>query len=78
MQAVRHSPAYVMPLQGAWRVIVPIRGRLSPHILAPEFATKAAAAEWLNSSDGHSAIAIERARRRQIRLREAAVLDDAG
>jgi hypothetical protein len=71
MQAVRHAPAYVMPLQGAWRVIVPIRGRLSPQVLAPEFATKAAAAEWLDSPDGHSTIANERARRRQIQLREA-------
>jgi hypothetical protein len=70
MQAVRHAPAYVMPLQGAWRVIVPIRGRLSPQVLAPEFATKAAAAEWLDSPDGHSAIAGERARRRQITLQE--------
>jgi hypothetical protein len=71
MRAVRYAPAYVMPLQGAWRVIVPIRGRLSPQVLAPEFATKAAAAEWLDSPDGHSTIANERARRRQIQLREA-------
>jgi hypothetical protein len=70
MRAVRYAPAYVMPLHGAWRVIVPIRGRLSPQVLAPEFATKAAAAEWLDSPDGHSAIAGERARRRQITLQE--------
>ena len=70
MQAIGHAPAYVMPLQGSWRVIVPIRGRLSPQVLAPEFATKAAAAEWLDSPDGHSAIAGERAPRRQIMLRE--------
>jgi hypothetical protein len=61
MQAVGHAPAYVTPLQRSWRVIIPIRGRLRP--LAPEFATKAAAAEWLDSPDGHSAIADEWARR---------------
>ena len=70
MQAVRHASAYVMPLQGAWRVIVPIRERLSPQVLAPEFPSKAAAAEWLHSPDGHSTIAKEHARRRQIQLRE--------
>jgi hypothetical protein len=67
MQAVRHAPAYVMPLQGAWRVIVPIRGRLSPQVLAPEFATKAAAAEWLDSPDWSQRLSLASVlRRRQI------------
>jgi hypothetical protein len=66
MEAVRHSPAYVMPLQGTWRVIVPIRGRLSPKVLTPEFATRAAASEWLESAEGQSVVAFERRQKRQI------------
>jgi hypothetical protein len=67
MQAVRHSSAYVMQLHGTWRVIVPIRGRLSPQVLAPGFATRAAASEWLGSAEGQSVIDLERTQRRPIR-----------
>lgn len=65
MQAVRYSPAYVMSLRGTWRVIVPIRGRLSPQVLRPEFATRAAASEWLESAEGQSLVAFERTQKRQ-------------
>ena len=75
MQAVRHSPAYVMRLREAWRVIVPVRGRLSPQVLAHEFTTKAAASEWLESAEGQRVIALERTQVRPIRpVRTAAPL----
>jgi hypothetical protein len=47
MQAVRHSPPYAIELHRAWRIIVPIRGRLSAQVLTEAFATRAAAQEWL-------------------------------
>jgi len=55
-----------MRLREAWRIIVPIRGRLNPQVLAHEFTTKAAASEWLESAEGQRVIALERTRRRQI------------
>jgi hypothetical protein len=43
-------------------VIVPIRGRLSPRVIAREFPTHSAALTWLVSEDGQNAVARERAR----------------
>jgi hypothetical protein len=60
MQAVRHSPPYAMELHRAWRIIVPIRGRLSAQVLTEAFATRAAAQEWLASAEGQSAVELER------------------
>ena len=56
-----HPPAYVAKLRKAWRVIVPIRGRLSPRVIAREFPTQLAALSWLASKDGQNAVARERA-----------------
>ena len=56
-----HSPAYVVKLRKAWHVIVPIRGRLSPRVIAREFPTQSAALTWLVSEDGQNAVARERA-----------------
>ena len=56
-----HPPPYVAKLRKAWRVIVPIRGRLSPRILARAFPTQSAALSWLASDDGQNAVARERA-----------------
>ena len=55
-----HTPAYVAKLRKAWRVVVPIRGRLSPRIIAREFPTQSAALSWLASEEGQNAIACER------------------
>jgi hypothetical protein len=55
-----HPPAYVAKLRKAWRVIVPIRGRLSPRVIAREFPTQSAALSWLASEDGQTAVARER------------------
>ncbi len=56
-----HPPTYVAKLRKAWRVVVPVRGRLSPRILARAFPTQSAALSWLASDDGQSAVARERA-----------------
>jgi hypothetical protein len=55
-----HAPAYVAKLRKAWRVVVPIRGRLSPRIIAREFPTQSAALSWLASEEGQNAVACER------------------
>ena len=52
-----HPPAYVAKLRKAWRVIVPVRGRLSPRVIAREFPTQSAALSWLASEDGQRAVA---------------------
>ena len=56
-----HAPAYVAKLRKAWRVVVPIRGRLSPRVIAREFPSQSAALSWLASEDGQNAVARERA-----------------
>jgi hypothetical protein len=67
MQKERHhSPAYVGEVGTAWRVIVPIRGRLSPMVLADRFQSKCAALDWLYSEEGEATVSSERTRIRQI------------
>ena len=55
-----HPPAYVAQLRKAWRVVVPVRGRLSPRVIARAFPTQSAALSWLASEDGQTAVACER------------------
>src|SRR5215207_9239884 len=55
-----HPPAYVTKLRKARRVVVPIRGRLSPRVIAREFPTQSAALSWLSSEEGQNAVACER------------------
>ena len=55
-----HPPAYVAKLRKAWRVVVPIRGRLSPRVIARAFPSRSAALTWLSSDDGQNAVARER------------------
>jgi hypothetical protein len=38
-----HSPAYVLQIKKQWRVVVPVRGKLTPLICPEEFPTQAAA-----------------------------------
>jgi hypothetical protein len=56
-----HAPAYVAKLRKAWRVIVPVRGRLSPRVIARAFPSQSAALSWLASKEGQTAVARERA-----------------
>ena len=62
MMQRRHSPAYVSEIRNRWRVVVPIRGRLSPRMCPQEFETQHAALLWLQSEGGLAAVALERAR----------------
>src|SRR3954470_15756421 len=55
-----HPPAYVAQLRKAWRVVVPVRGRLSPRVIARAFPTQSAALSWLATEEGQSAVARER------------------
>jgi hypothetical protein len=56
----RHSPAYVAEIRKKWRVVVPIRGRLSSRMCPQEFETQHAALLWLQSEDGLASVALER------------------
>src|SRR5215218_10524141 len=60
-----HAPAYVAKLRKAWRVVVPVRGRLSPRIIARAFPSQSAALSWLATEEGQSAVARERSGPRQ-------------
>jgi hypothetical protein len=62
-----HAPAYVAKLRKAWRVVVPIRGRLNPRMIAREFPTQSAALSWLASEEGQNAVACERSESMQNR-----------
>jgi len=57
---ILHSPAYVMPLKGAWRVVVPIWGRLTPKVLGESFPSKDEAGTWLGSPAGQDAVSSAR------------------
>ena len=56
-----HAPAYVAKLRRAWRVVVPVRGRLSPRVIARAFPRRSAALTWLSSEEGQNAVACEQA-----------------
>ena len=53
-------PPYVMRVAREWRVVVPIRGKLAARTCKQRFATKLAAEEWLQSSEGTEVIQILR------------------
>lgn len=42
---------------GTFEVLVPIEGRVKPHRVPLQFATKESAESWLHSPDGKDAIA---------------------
>jgi hypothetical protein len=52
MKRQEHSPAYVLQIKKQWRVVVPIRGKLTPRICATEFPSRASAETWLRSYEG--------------------------
>ena len=68
MKRFEHSPAYVAELRGAWRVVVPIRGRLAPDICTEKFTTQTGAVLWLQSHDGQEAVSLKRASRRSAQV----------
>jgi hypothetical protein len=67
MRAVHHSPPYVLQIRGRWRIVVPIRGKLSPKICEVEFATRASAEAWLRSEEGTITVGMARSRASWVR-----------
>src|SRR4051812_38104404 len=52
-----HPAAYAMELKRSWRVVVPVRGKLTPRICREKFTCRAEALTWMNTAEGHQAIA---------------------
>jgi hypothetical protein len=52
MKRQEHSPAYVLQIKKHWRVVVPIRGKLTPKICPTEFPSRASAEVWMHSDEG--------------------------
>jgi hypothetical protein len=56
MKRQNHPPAYALEIKRRWRVVVPIRGKLTPKIYAAEFSSRASAQAWLLSEDGQHVV----------------------
>jgi hypothetical protein len=57
-----HSPAYVLHIKRRWRVVVPIRGKLTPKLCGKEFPSRGAAEAWLRSDAGQREVETYRSR----------------
>jgi hypothetical protein len=62
MKRQAHPPAYVLQIKRQWRVVVPIRGKLTPKICATEFRSRGIAEAWLRSDEGEREIETCRSR----------------
>jgi hypothetical protein len=62
MKRQEHSPAYVLQIKKQWRVVVPVRGKLTPKIYATEFPSRASAEAWLRSNEGERTVDAYRSR----------------
>lgn len=67
MKTLEHSPAYVLQIRRHWRIVVPVRGKLTPAILPEEFPCEASARAWLASSEGADEVQARRRVRTQAR-----------
>jgi hypothetical protein len=63
MKKIEQSPAYALQITDLWRVVVPVRGKLTPLLCSEEFSSQACAEEWLRSEAGAYAVAAIRAER---------------
>ncbi len=52
-----------MQIAGQWRVVVPIRGKLTPRVHGQVFANRDEAARWVKSETGQQIVAEMRERR---------------
>jgi hypothetical protein len=62
MRRPDHSPAYVLQIKRQWRVVVPVRGKLTPRICATEFLSRTSAEAWLHSDEGERTVDTYRSR----------------
>jgi hypothetical protein len=60
MRKLNHSPAYVLQIRSRWRVVVPVRGKLTPRICPEKFPTRSSAEAWLNSDEGTCMVEVQR------------------
>src|SRR4051794_5748955 len=60
MKSLNHSSAYVLQIKRQWRVVVPVRGKLTPRICAAEFPSHESAEAWLRSDVGLRTIEAQR------------------
>jgi hypothetical protein len=52
MKGQDHPPAYALQFKRQWRIMVPIRGKLTPKICPAEFPSRGSAEAWLRSDEG--------------------------
>ena len=62
MKRQDHQPAYVLQMKRQWRVVVPIRGKLTPKICAKEFPSRSTAEAWLRSDEAQREMKAYRSR----------------
>jgi hypothetical protein len=62
MRRQDHPPAYVLQIKRHWRVVIPIRGKLTPKICAKEFPSRSTAESWLRSHEGEHEVESYRSR----------------
>jgi hypothetical protein len=62
MKGQDHSPAYVLQIKRQWRVVIPVRGKLTPRVCATEFSSRASAEAWLHSNEGERTVDAYRSR----------------
>ncbi len=56
-QTEGHPSAYVAEFRGGdWRVVVPVRGKLSPRIAQRSFSNQREASAWLESEAGEETV----------------------
>lgn len=56
MQHRPSSPPYVMRIRRSWRIVIPVRGRLTPRIHPSPFCSEAEARDWLQSTEGQETV----------------------
>jgi hypothetical protein len=57
-----HPPAYVLQVKRQWRVVIPVRGKLTPKICAKGFPSRGTAEAWLHSDEGEREVETYRSR----------------
>jgi hypothetical protein len=62
MRRQEHSPAYVLEIKRQWRVVIPVRGKLTPRIYDTEFPCRVSAEAWLHSDEGERTVHAYRSR----------------